>query len=79
MITKEEFTQKVELILIHGNAYNIVDAILKVCDENNIEPESAKRLLSQPLKEKLEAEAQQLKLINRGMSSRASITSFFDN
>lgn len=79
MITKEEFTQKVELILIHGNAYNIVDAILKVCDENKIEPESAKRLLSQPLKEKLEAEAQQLKLINRGMSSRASITSFFDN
>lgn len=79
MITKQEFTEQVELILIHGKGVTVMDAILKVCENNNIEPESSKRLLSRPLKEKLECEAEQLRLINRSVSSRASIVSFFDN
>lgn len=56
-----------------------MDAICRVCELNNIEPESTKRLLSDPLREKLEAEAQSLKLINRGKSSQGTITSFFSN
>ena len=54
-----------------------MSAILKVCELNGIEPEGAKRLLSNPLKEKLEAEAESLKMINREQSSRASLSSFF--
>ena len=47
-----------------------------MCDVNNVEPEGAKRLLSIPLREKLEAEAESLKLINRQKASRGSLTTF---
>ena len=46
------------------------------CELNNVEPEGAKRLLSVPLREKLEAEAESLKLINRQKASRGSLTTF---
>ena len=50
-----------------------------VCELNNVEPEGAKRLLSIPLKEKLTAEAEKLKLINREKSSRGSLESFISS
>ena len=78
MISKKEFTEQVEK-LIRGGKAGVMDAIVKVCELNNIEPEGTKRLLSDPLKEKLEAEAQGLKLINRGKGSTGTITSFFNN
>lgn len=55
---------------------DIIGTVLKVCANENIEPESVKRLLSDPLKEKLTAEAERLKLVRRGESSRASIDKF---
>ena len=75
MITRKEFTEQVEKLLI-GNKTDIMSAILKVCELNNVEPEGAKRLLSIPLKEKLTAEAEKLKLINRDKASRGSLESF---
>ena len=75
MITRIEFTDQVEKLLI-GNRTDIMSAILKVCELNNVEPEGAKRLLSIPLKEKLTAEAEKLKLINREKASRGSLESF---
>ena len=75
MITRKEFTEQVEKLLI-GNRTDIMSAILKVCELNNVEPEGAKRLLSAPLKEKLTAEAEKLKLINRDKASRGSLESF---
>ena len=75
MITRKEFTEQVEKLLI-GNRTDIMSAILKVCELNNVEPEGAKRLLSIPLKEKLTAEAEKLKLINREKASRGSLESF---
>ena len=75
MITRKEFTEQVEKLLI-GNRTDIMSAILKVCELNNVEPEGAKRLLSVPLKEKLTAEAEKLKLINREKASRGSLESF---
>lgn len=53
-----------------------MDAIITVCERNNLEPESAKRFISIPLREKLEAEAQGLNMVNRGKVGRGSITSF---
>ncbi len=76
MISKKEFTEQVEK-LIRGGKAGVMDSIVKVCENNNIEPESTKRLLSDPLKQKLQAEAQSLKLINRSNGSQATITSFF--
>lgn len=77
MISKKDFTEQVEKLLIGGKT-DVMGAIIKVCDDNKVEPESAKRLISQPLKEKLEAEATNLKMINRGSSSQGTITSFFN-
>ena len=77
MISKKEFTEQVERLCMSGKA-DVISAILKICEKNGIEPEGAKRLLSTPLKEKLEAEAESLKLINRVKSSRGSLQTFFD-
>lgn len=76
MIGKKEFTEQVEKILSRGGA-DVMGAILKVCEDNKLEPEGAKRLLSNPLKEKLEAEAKSLKMIDRTKTSRASLQGFF--
>lgn len=78
MISKKDFTEQVERLAARGRGTDIMSAIIKVCELNKLEPESAKRLLSNPLKEKLEAEASKLNLINRGQSSQANITKFFE-
>ena len=75
MITRKEFTEQVERLIVGGRT-DVMSAILKVCEINNVEPEGAKRLLSAPLKEKLTAEAEKLKLINRDKASRGSLESF---
>ena len=75
MISKKEFTEQVERLLSTGKA-DVMGAILKVCENNRLEPEGAKRLLSNPLKEKLEAEAKGLKMIDRTSTSRASLSGF---
>lgn len=77
MITKKEFTNKVEMLLRADNS-DVIGTILKVCSNESIEPESVKRLLSDPLKEKLTAEAEKLKLVRRGESSKASIEEFLN-
>lgn len=77
MISKQEFTDAVEKLVTRGKGSDVMSAILRVCEDNGLEPESAKRLLSQPLKEKLQAEAQQLNLIDRGKTSQGTITSFY--
>jgi hypothetical protein len=75
MLSKKDFTEQVEIIVAKGA--NVMDAIIKVCEVNKIEPESTKRLLSDPLKQRLEAEAKKLNMINRGLNSQASLTTFF--
>lgn len=79
MISKKEFTEQVEKLLSKKSSIEIdvLGAIIKVCEDNNLEPEGAKRLLSDPLKQKLEAEAKQLNLIDRGKNTKGTITSFF--
>ena len=76
MISRKEFTEQVEKLIMRGT--DVMDACVKVCEMNNIEPESAKRLLSQPLKEKLEAEATGLNMVNRGTSTKGTINRFFE-
>jgi len=77
MVTKKEFTNQVEALLVKTKNADVISCILKVCEDNKVDPESAKRLLSQPLKEKLEAEATQLNLINRNSRSQGSIEAFY--
>ena len=75
MITRKEFTEQVEKLLV-GNRTDIMSAILKVCEINGVDPAGAKRVLSVPLKEKVTAEAEKLKLINREKASRGALESF---
>ena len=77
MITKKEFTEQVEKVLLKSKT-DVMDAIISVCEKNNLEHESAKRFISQPLKEKLEAEATGLNMVNRGKISKSNLTSFFE-
>ena len=78
MITRKEFSEQVERLIVRGRGADIMSAIVKVCELNNVEPESAKRLISQPLKEKLEAEATGLNMVNRGKSTKGTINRFFE-
>ena len=75
MISKKEFTDKVEKLVLMGS--DVLSAIIKICEDNNLEPEASKRLISTPLKEKLADEAKGLNLINRGENSVGTITKFF--
>lgn len=77
MISKKEFTEQVEKLLLRGGT-DVMGAIVKICENNKLEPESAKRLISQPLKDKLEAEAQGLNMVNRGKTTKGTITRFFE-
>ena len=77
LVTRKEFTNQVETLLAKSKHADVISCILKVCEDNKVDPESAKRLLSIPLKEKLEAEATRLNLINRHSRSQGSIESFF--
>ena len=77
MISKKDFTEQVERLLIRGGT-DVMGAIVKICEDNKLEPESAKRLISQPLKDKLEAEAQGLNMVNRGKTTKGTITRFFE-
>ena len=49
MISKKEFTEQVEQILMRTRT-DVMDAIITVCERNNLEPESAKRLSQYHLK-----------------------------
>jgi hypothetical protein len=77
MISRKEFTDQVEKLLLRKGT-DVMGAIVRVCENNKLEPESAKRLISQPLKEKLEAEATSLNMVNRGKSTKGTINRFFE-
>ena len=62
ILTKKKFTTSVETIVIEkGLSY--IDAIVYFCQENHLEPESVKGLITPPLKEKLKAEAVGLRFL----------------
>ena len=56
ILTKKKFTRAVEELVIEKKL-NYIDAIVYFCQENHIEPESVKGLITPPLKEKIKAEA----------------------
>ncbi len=64
-LTKSEFTKLVESFVL-SKKMTYFEAVLQVCDENGIDPQDSKRFISNPIQEKLEAEAMKLNLIPRG-------------
>jgi hypothetical protein len=70
ILSKKQFSEQVESKISKGA--EVIDAILEVCESYSLEPESAKRLLSDGLKQKLAAEASNLNLI-KGSKSRGKL------
>ncbi len=61
-LTKSKFTKLVEKT-VHELKVPYMEAILYLCDKNNIEPEDVKKFISPIIKTKLEAEAMQLNFL----------------
>lgn len=71
-VTKEEFSEKVE-ILSTKNKIDIIDATLYVASLNNIEPEGVNKFLSDRLKELIRVEASKRNLIVKDDSATLPI------
>jgi len=70
-MTSAKFSQEVEKIALNNADMNYIDAVLHLCEINEIEVESVPKLISKPLKEKLKYEAQKLNFIKK--TSRAKL------
>ena len=62
ILTKKKFTRAVEELVIEKKL-SYIDAIIYFCQENHLEPESVKGLITPPLKEKIKAEAVGLRIL----------------
>lgn len=63
--TQTSFSQEIEKI-VRESKISYFEAVCDYMSKNNIEPESVPRLLNIQIKQKIEAEATDLNLINRG-------------
>ena len=61
-LTKSKFTKMVEQTVIDLKI-SYMDAILYLCEKNQLEPEDMKKFVSPIIKDKLEAEAMQLNFL----------------
>ena len=62
IMTKKRFSSSVETLVLTKN-FSYIDAITYIVEERGMEYNSVKRLLSDSIKQKLEVEASNLKLI----------------
>ena len=63
--TQTTFSQEIEK-MVRENRVTYFEAVCDYMSANNIEPESVPRLLNISIKQKIEAEAIDLNLLNRG-------------
>ena len=67
---KQSFALEIENIATQENV-NYIDAIILICEKNEIEVDSVTKLVSKPLKEKLRWDATQLNFLKK--TSRAKL------
>ena len=70
-LTKSKFTKLIEST-VADMKLPYMDAILHVCDKNDIEPEDVKKFISPIIKNKLEAEAMDLNFLPKKTSIDSS-------
>ena len=63
-VSKERFTEEIEKFVLETKM-NYIDAIVEYCDRKGIELETAGKLVTKPLKEKIKYEAQQLNFMKK--------------
>ena len=61
----DNFASQVE-DFVRKNGGGYIEAVLELCEENNIEPQVAAKFLTQPIIEKLENEGQESNLLPKG-------------
>ena len=65
MLTKNKFTKMVESTVLEKRI-SYMDAVVHLCEKNNIEIEEIKKYISPAIKGKIEVEAQKLNFMPRG-------------
>ena len=72
-LNKNRFTQ-----LVHDTVTQLkssyMEAILHICEQNNIDPQDVKRFVSPVIRDKLEAEARQLNLLPKTTTVTVNIS-----
>lgn len=62
-MNSKEFSLKIEQIVKDKKGISYMDAVLKYCEDNDIDPSTVAPLLTKALKDKLTVEAQNLNYI----------------
>ena len=65
------FAQEIESLVHENEGMSYIDAIIHFCEQQSIDVESVRKLISKPLKEKLKYEAMELNFLKK--SSRAKL------
>lgn len=64
-LSKKKFTKMIETV-VKQKSLSYMDAVVFLCDENNIELEDVKKFISLNIKERIEAEAMNLNFLPKG-------------
>jgi hypothetical protein len=56
---QEKFNNQVREIVFQDPSVSYIEAILESCEHHGIEPEAASKLISRPIRERVEIEARQ--------------------
>ena len=72
ILTKKKCTSSVEHLVIDKHL-SYIDAIIYFCQENHLEPDSVKGLITPPLKEKIKAEAVGLRFLKEESQAKLPI------
>jgi len=62
-MNSKEFSLRIEQVVQDRKGISYMDAILRYCDENDIDPSTVAPLLTKALKDKITVEAQNLNYI----------------
>ena len=65
MLTKTKFTKMINKVVIEKRM-SYMDAVVYLCEQNNIEIEDVKKYITPTIREKIEAEAQRLNFLPKG-------------
>lgn len=64
-LSKKKFTKMIEST-VRTKGLTYMDAVIHLCDDNNMELEDVKKFISLNIKERIEAEAQNLNFLPKG-------------
>tara|TARA_Y100000034_G_C6656427_1_gene287584 strand:- start:283 stop:501 length:219 start_codon:yes stop_codon:yes gene_type:complete len=58
---EDTFSEEVEKMAMENGSY--IDSVLLLCEQHNIEPQVAAKIITRPIKEKIEKEGREFNLL----------------